>query len=85
MVKEIRDGGLKIIDFDWYKALPQQFVFLIKNILAHQPILPQLTIQGISILDQKCNNHLMRNNLTNKLFPGRQNKSDTQIWRTFEW
>ena len=43
------------------KALRHGFIFLTKNILAHQPIIPQLgplTIQGILILDKKCNKKL---------------------------
>ena len=63
---------------DLHKALPKQIVFLTKNIMAHQPIQPplaSLSIQGILILDKYCNNYLMRNCLTEKIFPGRQNKN----------
>lgn len=61
------------------KALPHEFVFLTKNILAPQPIIPQLaslSIQGILILDKKCNNNLIRTCVTGIMFPGRQNKND---------
>ena len=61
------------------KALPHGFVFLTKNILAHQPIMPQLaplSLQGISVLDKKCNNKFIRNCLSGTLFPNKQNKND---------
>jgi len=60
-----------------HRALPQQFVFLIRNNLAFYPIQPQLApIQGISVLDRKCTNHFIRNCFTEYLYLEKQNKNN---------
>ena len=64
------DGNPLKSDFTkLHRALPQQFDFLIRSILAHQTIKPQrtsLSLQGLLILDKKFNKHYIRNSLSLK-------------------
>jgi len=45
-------------------ALPQEFIFLTKDIMTHQfiqPQLPPLSVEGILFLDEKRKNFLLEN------------------------